>query len=368
MAHNEKGSAKKINLALQGGGSQGSYTWGVLDRLLEDPRISIDAISGTSAGAMNAIVLADGYVKGGREGAREALANFWNKVSQLGNFSPIQHVPLQKQFNMWNMDWSPTFAFFDSLSRVYSPYQTNPLNINPLREVLAACVDFDRLRNSDALKIFITATSVTTGQPRVFSHNEITIDAVMASACLPFLFQAVEIDGDCYWDGGYMGNPSIWPLSYHTRTDDIVIVEINPIIREGVPTEAKDIINRLNEIAFNASLISEMRAINFVNRLIKLGHLKDPNYRSLNIHLIASAKEMVQMNASSKLNVSTEFFTYLHELGRTAADGWLKKNFDKIGVASSVNIEEAFLAHVKQPKMKKVQKDMHETSKISAKG
>lgn len=370
MTQNGKTSTKKINLALQGGGAHGTYTWGVLDRLLEDPRIRIEGISGTSAGAMNAVLVADGYAKGGAEGARVALKEFWNKVSALGTISPVQHAPLQKLFHMWNMDWSPTFAFYDTLSRVFSPYVTNPFNVNPLKEVLASCVDFKRLQNSDDIKLFVTATSVTTGQPRVFSHNEITIDAVMASACLPFLFQAVEIEGDCYWDGGFMGNPSIWPLSYHTHTDDIIIVEINPIIREGIPTDAKDIINRLNEISFNASLISEMRAINFVNRLIKLGHLKDPNYRRLNIHLIASAKEMVKMNASSKFNVSPEFFAYMHELGRTAADQWLKKNFDKIGVDSSVNIAEAFLAHVKQPRMKKTkeQQSLHEVKKSGATG
>jgi len=347
---------KRINLALQGGGAQGAYTWGVLDRLLEDKRLEIDGISGTSAGAMNAAVLADGYARNGREGARKTLDTFWYNVSALGHLSPIQHAPLQKMLNMWNMDWSPTFAFFDVLTRLYSPYQTNPLNINPLRDVLLQSVDFERIRKSDAIQLFVTATSVTTGQPKIFSHNELTADAVMASACLPFMFQAVEIEGDYYWDGGYMGNPSIWPLSYYCESSDIIIVEINPIVREEVPKDGKDIINRLNEISFNSSLVAEMRAINFVNKLIAAKHLQDKHYRSLNIHLVESAKEMVKMNASSKLNVSWEFFCYLHNLGRDAADRWLQKNFDFIGEKSSINIEQAFLGHVKHPKVKKKEK------------
>ncbi|HEU5046892.1 MAG TPA: patatin-like phospholipase family protein [Rickettsiales bacterium] len=344
---------KSINLALQGGGAHGAYTWGVLDRLLEDKRLVIDGISGTSAGAMNAAVLADGYAENGREGAREALDTFWYNVSELGKLSPIQHAPFQKLFKLWNMDWSPSFMFFDVLTRIFSPYQTNPLNINPLRTVLERSVNFERLRDSDAIKLFIAATSVTTGQPRIFSQHELTPDAIMASACLPFLFQAVEIEDDCYWDGGYMGNPSIWPLTYHCNTSDIIIVEINPIVRKGVPKDGKDIINRLNEISFNASLIAEMRAIHFTNRLISQGHLTDPNYRMLNIHLIESHKTTQHMNASSKLNVSWDFFCYLHKLGREAADRWLDRNFDMIGKGSSVNIEEAFLAHVKHPKMRK---------------
>lgn len=353
MTKMTKTPPKKINLALQGGGSHGAYTWGVLDRILEDPRIEIEGISGTSAGALNAAVLADGYEQNGRDGARVALDDFWRKVSELGRLSPIQHAPFQKVMKSWNMDWSPAFGFFDTLTRVFSPYQTNPFNLNPLKDVLERSVDFDRLRSSEGIHLFITATNVRTGQPRIFSHNELTADAVMASACLPFLFQAVEIEGDAYWDGGYMGNPAIWPLTYHCATNDIIIVEINPIIREGIPKEGKDIINRLNEISFNASLIGEMRAINFVNYLIDHKGLTDPNYRKLNIHLIASDEEMLQMNASSKLNVSWDFFCYLRRLGRKAADTWLAKHFDQIGVESSVNIEEAFLAHVQQPKVNK---------------
>jgi NTE family protein len=347
-------TTKKINLALQGGGAHGAYTWGVLDRLLEEKHLEIDGISGTSAGAVNAAVLADGFIKDGREGARKALDTFWYNVSMLGHLSPLPQAPMQKLLNLWNMDWSPSFAFFDVITRIFSPYQTNPMNINPLRAVVEESIDFKRLRETDGIKLFVTATSVTTGQPRIFSHNELTVDAVMASACLPFLFQAVEIDGDCYWDGGYMGNPAIWPLTYYCESTDVIIVEINPIIREGVPKEGKDIINRLNEISFNASLVAEMRAINFVNKLINANHLKDnKDYRQMHIHLIESAAEMSKMNASSKLNVSWDYFCYLHNLGRDAAGKWLDKNFDALGERSSVDIAEAFLGHVQHPKAKK---------------
>jgi len=343
-------TSKKISLALQGGGSHGAYTWGVLDRLLEDERIEFEGISGTSAGAMNAAVMVDGYAKGGREGARQALDTFWYNVSEIGKLSPVRHMPMQKTFRHWNMDWSPAFSFFDILTRVFSPYQTNPLNINPLLEILEKTIDFKRLRKSDAIELFVTATSVTTGQPRIFDLSEISADAVMASACLPFLFQAVEMEGDYFWDGGYMGNPCIWPLTYNCKGSDIVIVEINPIIRKEKPVKGKDIINRLNEISFNSSLISEMRSIHFVNRLIESNNIKDPNYRKLNIHLIASTKEMLKLNASSKLNASWDFFVHLHKLGREAADCWLGNNFDAIGKHSSVDIEKAFLGNPKKPK------------------
>lgn len=353
MAKDRHRTVKKVNLALQGGGALGAYTWGVLDRLLEDPHLEIDSISGTSAGAMNGAVLVDGYAKGGRDGAREALKNFWENISKFGAFSPLQHLPFQQMFKSWNMDWSPTYALFDLVTRVLSPYQTNPLNINPLRDAVAKSIDFHNLRNAKSIQLFVAATSVTTGQPRIFSHNELTVDAIMASACLPFLYQAVEIDGDAYWDGGYVGNPSIWPLTYHSKTSDVIVVEVNPIVRPSIPRDGKDIINRLNEISFNTSLIAEMRSINFVNRLINANHLNNPNYRKLNVHLISSPKEMLKMNASSKFNVSWDFFEFLHNLGRNAADHWIEKNFSCIGVKSSVDIEKVFLAHVRQPNMTK---------------
>ena len=346
---------RKINLSLQGGGAHGAYTWGVLDRILEDERIVIEGVSGTSAGAMNAAVMVDGYERAGRKGAKEALENFWTSVSELGELGPIQHAPFQKMFNQWNLDWSPSYAFFDIFTRLFSPYVTNPLNINPLKDILVNSIDFKRLQETDLIHLFVTATSVTTGQPRIFNRTEITADSLMASACLPFMFQAVEIEGDYFWDGGYMGNPAIWPLTYHCESNDIVIVEINPVVRREKPTEAKDIINRLNEISFNSSLISEIRAIHFVNKLLDENHLDSDKYRKLHLHLIASTEEMQGLNASSKLNASWEFFSYLKDMGRTAADKWIKENFHMLGVASSVDIEQAFLAQVKHPHMRSPQ-------------
>ncbi len=353
MAKPQKNILRKINLALQGGGSHGAYTWGVLDRLLEDGRLDIEGISGTSAGAINAAVMLDGFVKGKAEGAREALHAFWYRVSELGQFSPMQPAPFQKLLRQWNLDWSPTYAFFEAFTRLLSPYETNPLNLNPLRDVLEQSIDFPRLRESEEMKIFATATSVTTGQARTFNHHEITADALMASACLPFMFQAVEIEGDHYWDGGYMGNPCIWPLTRNCTADDILIVEINPIVRNQKPTSGMEIINRLNEISFNASLISEMYAIQFINQLLDDHNISTDKYRKLHMHLISSHDAMVKLNASSKLNTSWDFLCHLHHLGREAADRWLEKNFEKIGVESSVDIDAAFLAHRKHQPLKK---------------
>ena len=242
---------KIIELALQGGGAHGAYTWGVLDRLLEDPRVRIEGLSGTSAGAMNAAVLADGLHCGGEGFAREALQDFWAAVSRAAMASPIRRTPLDRWLGRWSLDYSPGYLAVDFLSRVASPYQLNPLNINPLRDILAQQVDFESVRACPDIKLFVTATNVRTGKLRVFRKEELSVDAVMASACLPFLFKAVEIGGEAYWDGGYMGNPSLFPLLEECGGRDILIVQINPIQRDEVPTSAAAIMNRLNEITSN---------------------------------------------------------------------------------------------------------------------
>ncbi|MGH2373115.1 MAG: patatin-like phospholipase family protein, partial [bacterium] len=257
---------KPINLALQGGGAHGAFTWGVLDTLLEDERIEIEAISGTSAGAMNAAVLADGMMEGGCEGGRRALEEFWSAVSRAALGSPLKRSVWDMMTGNWNLDFSPSYLFLDQLSRLASPYQTNPLNLNPLRDLVLRQVNFERLRRCDCIKLFISATSVRTGKVKVFKHAELSIDALMASACLPLLFQAVEIDGEAYWDGGYMGNPVLFPFFYRCRHPDVVIVQINPLEREDTPTTAPEIMDRVNEITFNSSLMSEFRAIDFVAR------------------------------------------------------------------------------------------------------
>lgn len=336
-------STKTINLALQGGGAHGAYTWGVLDRLLQEERLTIEGISGTSAGAMNAAVLASGYIKGGREGARTNLAGFWKRISDTGQMNPMQQSALERWLAGWNLDWSPAYNMLDLLSRVCSPYDFNPLNINPLRYVLEEFIDEETLQQHNQIHLFIAATHVASGQARVFHCHEITTDVLLASACVPLMFQAVEIGGEAYWDGGYMGNPVIWPLIYNTQSEDVLLVQINPLHRDETPKRAYEITNRLNEISFNSSLIAEMRAIEFVQRLIREKRVERNRYKDIKIHLIYSAEKMHALDASSKLNTSWDFFRYLHGLGYQNADSWIAENFDAIGKRSTVDIREKFL-------------------------
>ncbi len=333
---------KSISLALQGGGAHGAYTWGVLDRLLEDERIVIDGISGTSAGAMNAAVLVSGFAHGSYEGARRSLEEFWRRISELAVFSPFQQTMIQRWLTGWNLDTSPAYMAYDIASHIVSPYELNPMNINPVRVVLEQLVDIDALNKSDGIKLFITATSVRTGRPHIFDSGAITFDVLMASACLPLMFQAVEIDGEAFWDGGYTGNPAIWPLIYHAHTHDIIMVQINPFVREGVPKRAYEIVDRMNEIGFNTALVGELRAIRFVSKLIHKNKLNEKEYKDLHMHMIFSPKELHDLNASSKMNPSWDFFVYLRDIGREAADAWLKKNFEYIGKKATFNFEEIF--------------------------
>lgn len=334
---------KRINLALQGGGTHGAYTWGVLDRLLDEDRLEVEAISGTSAGAMNAAVFADGMGRGGREEARRALDHFWTSVSQAAQAGPLQPTPFDRYSNGWNLDHSAGFVAFDMLTRMLSPYQLNPMNLNPLRGVLERSVDFRRLEGCRAVKLFISATNVKTGKVRVFQSGEVTADVLLASACLPFLFQAVTIDGDPYWDGGYMGNPAIFPLIYGTQTQDVVIVQINPLGCDRVPTTAAEIMNRVNEISFNSSLMREMRAISFVTDLIDEQKLDSKSYKRVNVHWIEAEKQMRGLGVSSKLNAGMSFLLHLKAIGRKAADEWLAGHFDHIGERSTIDIKEKFL-------------------------
>ncbi len=333
---------KKVNLALQGGGSHGAFTWGVLDYLLEDGRIEFESISGTSAGAMNAVVCADGLMENGNEGARDALSHFWKEVSNAATSSPVQRLPFDMLMGNWDMSNSPGYHFFDGLTRAMSPYQLNPMNINPLRELIEEVVDFDRVRKCDRLKIFISATNVETGKVKVFDPHRLTADMVMASACLPMVFQAVEIDGVPYWDGGYMGNPALFPFHTQTRCSDIMIVQINPIVREGAPKTAQEIMNRINEISFNSSLLKELRAIEFVSRLIQDGNLSSEKYRDTRVHVIENGDALKPLGASSKLNAEWAFLTHLRDLGRETAAAWLEQNFAAIGKTSTVNLTEVF--------------------------
>ncbi len=337
-------AVKTINLALQGGGSHGAFTWGVLDRLLEDERIGIEGVSATSAGAMNAVVMAYGFAESGREGARRALGNFWRRVSHAAALSPMQPSIFDRLTGNRSLDWSPAFLTFDLMTRLLSPYQFNPTNHNPLREVLDQSVEFDRLRSSVCpIKLYLSATNVRTGKVKVFDNDVICPQRVMASACLPFMFQAVEIDGEHYWDGGYMGNPTIYPLIYHCESRDVLIVHINPLERPDVPTTATEIMNRVNEISFNSSLMREMRAIAFVTQLIDEHAGEFNRLRRILIHAIAADDVMVGLGVSSKLNADWEFLTYLRDAGRDHADRWLRESFDRLGAESTVDIHAKYL-------------------------
>lgn len=333
---------KRVNLALQGGGSHGAFTWGVLDRFLEDGRIEFEAISGTSAGAMNAVVCADGLMENGNDGARVALEHFWHEVSVAAQTSPVQRLPFDVLMGNWDLSNSPGYHYFDGLTRAMSPYQMNPMNINPLRDLIERVVDFERVRNCDCTKVFISATNVETGKVKVFDPHLLSADMVMASACLPMVFQAVEIDGVPYWDGGYMGNPSLFPFHTQTESSDVLVIQINPIVREGAPKTAQEIMNRVNEISFNSSFLKELRAMEFVSRLIREGKLSSDDYRDTRVHIIENEDALKPLGASSKLNAEWSFLTHLRDLGRETATAWLAQNYDSIGKKSTVNLTDVF--------------------------
>jgi NTE family protein len=335
-------TAKRINLALQGGGAHGAFTWGVLDQILSDERLSIEGISGTSAGAMNAVMLADGLCRGGREEAQKRLADFWRSASSNGNLPVLQRAVVERLLSFTPLEGTPAQAWFDALSRYFSPYDINPLNINPLKDLIERFVDFEKLRADTDLQLFISATNVQTGRVRIFSRDKITADAVMASACLPLLFRAVEIDGVPYWDGGYLGNPVIFPFFRTTATEDVLVVQINPLIRQATPMSSSEIMNRINEITFNSSLIGEYRAIDFVARLIDQGKLPrgtgPGQYRRINIHRIVLDRFGTHFDAFSKLSTDYDFFDMLHISGKRAARRFLDEHFDDIGVKNTVDL------------------------------
>jgi NTE family protein len=334
---------KRINLALQGGGAHGAFTWGVLDRLLEDGRLDIVGICGTSAGAMNAAALAYGLARGGAAEAQAVLGRFWRSVADRGRFSPFQPTPLDRLVSVGDMDFSPSWLFYDALSRMVSPYVANPANYNPLAEVLDDVIDFEWLRRHCTVRLFVCATNVKTGKIRVFGSDEVSARAVMASACLPFLFQAVEIGGEHFWDGGFMGNPPLFPLIYHTDCEDVLIVQINPICVDEVPVTAQAIVDRMNELSFNSSLMREMRAIAFVKKLLAEERVPRGRYKDLRIHTVDAESEMRRLGYSSKLNAGSDFLGWLFELGRGRAAAFLDAHHDKIGVESSTDIVERFL-------------------------
>jgi NTE family protein len=325
---------KTVSLALQGGGAHGAFTWGVLDALLEDGRLAIEAVTGASAGAMNAIVMVEGWLEGGADGAREQLETFWRRISLDGALSPVQRSLLDKVLGYWSGNiWT------DVLASTLSPYETNPLNINPLRDAIADLIDFERVRGCSGVQIFITATNVWTGKIAVFARDQLTPDHLMASACLPTVFQAVEIDGQPYWDGGYMGNPALFPLFYNAVADDILLVQINPVERRQTPRSAREIQSRLNEITFNGNLLRELRTVEFVTRLIDDGKLSPDEYKRVLMHRIDGSGVLDDYSASSRLQAEWEFFRRLRDAGREAAMTWLKANYRAIGTRSTLDLK-----------------------------
>ncbi|NRA73452.1 MAG: patatin-like phospholipase family protein [Rickettsiales bacterium] len=346
-----KNSRKTINLALQGGGTHGAFAWGFLDKIIEDGRIDVEGLCATSSGTMNACAYAYGMMKGGNEKARETLHNFWWKIHQAGEkYSPIRRLPWEIFLNgNWNMDNSFSFFMFDSITRTFSPYQLNPFDFNPLRDVVNEVIDFEKLRKCKCTNLFISATHVKTGKVRVFHNEEVTLDVAMASAYLPYVFKAVTIKGEDYWDGGYMGNPPLYPLFYNTKCRDVLIIHINPMLRENTPTTAPDIMNRINEISFNSSLYKELRAIAFVKKLKEYKMLKkehEDSFKNVLVHSVRADEAMSDLSVASKLNSDWQFLTMLRDKGRLAMETWLDKNFQHIGKKDTVDLHAEFLCSI----------------------
>jgi NTE family protein len=329
---------KRVNLALQGGGAHGAFTWGVLDAFLEDGRLDVVAISGTSAGAMNAVAFADGLREGGVPGARSQLERFWKGASVDGDLSDDQRKAVGLALGFWD-PFKVRDSWAEALANKFSPYDLNPLDINQLRDVVGREIDFHAVRESDGPKLFIAATNVYTGKVRIFRRPELTIDMLMASACLPTVFKAVEIDGVPYWDGGYMGNPVLFPFFTETDCEDVILVQINPIERRETPRNVRDILSRLDEITFNAPLLQEFRAIDFVARLIEAGRLDGTHYKQIRMHLVASDK-LMKFGARSRMDADYDFFRELFVIGRDAGFDFLKENFDALGSHATLDLKE----------------------------
>jgi NTE family protein len=345
-----KSGKKRLNLALQGGGAHGAYAWGILDGFLEDGRIEFDGICATSAGTLNAVALAHGLSYGGNDEARADLEKLWRKISELGAiYSPIRRMPWEPYMKT-NLPYEEmaSYSVFETFTNAFSPYQFNPLNINPLRQVIEETFDVNYVKSCKKVSLFITATDVYEGQAKVFVNKDIDIDVILASASLPFLFQAQMIKDSPYWDGGYTGNPALWPLFYNTNTNDLCVIYINPITRHEIPKTPYDITNRLNEITFNSSLIGELRAIAFVKKLIEDDMLKDKYkkmYKNIRLHAIRADKELKNYSVASKFETDWGFLTGLRDDGREAAKHWLKENFDAIGKKATVDIHDEFLEY-----------------------
>ncbi len=332
-------SRKVVNLALQGGGAHGAFTWGVLDRFLEDERLEIEGISGTSSGAMNAVALAYGMTVDGREGARHSLASLWNRVGiSIPGYSPSAGI----------MGVERSFALEGALAmtRIFSPYQLNPMNLDPLREIVISLFDFEQLREQSKINLFIAATQVSSGKLRLFETREMTPEALLASACLPTLHHAVMIDGEAYWDGGYAGNPVLFPLFYDCRARDIAIILLHPRDRPQLPTSVSSIQQRTAELSFGTTFLREMRSIVHAKQQVSGNFLLvsklERRLRRLNLHMIEPDQALTKLDGASKLDNDSAFLHWLKDRGRAAAQIWLEQNFDMLGRRSSIDLEAMF--------------------------
>lgn len=335
---------KKLNLALQGGGAHGAYTWGALDRLLEEEDIEVEGVSATSAGAMNGAMYTTGLKCGGPEEAKRRLAAFWNRIRDA---YPLNQPPWSIWAQAFNgiipPAFNPTYALGGAVSLLVSPYQLNLLDINPLRDTLEELIDFADIKRSTAPRLFVCATDVQSGRARIFKGKDLTVEALLASACLPTLYKAVEIDGRAYWDGGFTGNPALWPLIYECATQDLMVIHVNPIDRAETPRDARSIHDRVNEISFNSNLLNEIRAINTIDRLVAEGYAPDQKYKRMRIHAVSDPETMMKFGAATKAAPEARMLDTLFESGRASMARWLEENKDKIGVESSVNLREAYL-------------------------
>jgi NTE family protein len=336
---------KSVNLALQGGGAHGAFVWGVVDHLLEDGRLGIEAISATSAGAMNAVALASGMVAGGPEAARENLHEFWQEVSRMDSMYDL-YAPLNQWIQALKLpaEYHPFHAAIHFLTHTLPPNLLNPFNFNPLKDLLLKVVDFERLNLSPpAPQLFLNATNIRNGKIKVFQTPSITVEAVLASACLPPYFQAIEIDGEHYWDGGYLGNPAIYPLIYRKGSKDVVIVQVTAITRDELPASAADVLHRITEISFNSSLMREMRAIAFATRLIDNNELDGSRHSRMFMHWIGNDPLMSQLGTATQFHPEWSLLCRLRDEGRETARQWLDGHFEHIGSRSTVDIAEMFL-------------------------
>ncbi len=330
---------KTVTLALQGGGAHGAFIWGVLDRLLEEERLIVEGVSGTSSGAINAALLADGYAAGGRAGAKAQLERFWRRISELCRTRRRRRFTLPRPAKGKSLNLSTAAMFYKIMHRLLLPYNFNAITMDPLRAAIAEIIDFDRLRASAEIKVFVNATDVCAGTMRVFENAELDVDVICASSCLPFLFRPVEIDGAHYWDGSYMGNPALYPLVYDCHANDIVLVQTSPFGKPELPRTAPEILERITELSFASTLVRELRTIERLNDLVDAGGVKRrAGLKRINTHIIAAGPEMERFQPTSKFRADWDFFLSLHGIGRHAAEQWLARNFDRVGVESTADL------------------------------